>query len=279
MTSRIRRSVGSIPIMAALLSMSLLGSVAVAQSDSAAKPTQSDDGTPLEEAMRVRAGGNEGAAKVQTQIDAVSDKTSQLLAEYRTALKQIEAIDLYNAQMNEMISSQEIEIASLHEQVDRVEEVSRSVTPLMIRMITALEKFVELDVPFLIEERTERMEELEAMMGRADVSTSEKFRQIMAAYQTENEYGRTIEAYRGPLVIDGRETTVDFLRFGRVVLVYMALDESGAGVWSQADRAWVPVDDSYKSSIRSGLRIARKQTAPDLISLPVPAAVAARGDG
>jgi hypothetical protein len=232
----------------------------------------------LGDMMGARAAGNDQAVDVQRKIDDVSDQTSDLLAKYRTTLKQIEAIDLYNAQMQDMIQSQQRELASLTSQVDRVEEVSRSVTPLMIRMITALAKFVELDVPFLIDERTERIQELQEMMGRADVNTSEKFRQIMAAYQTENEYGRTIEAYRGPLVIDGKETTVDFLRFGRVALVYMALDESSAGVWSQADRTWVPVDSSLQSSIRAGLKIARKQTAPDLIELPLPAATSARGN-
>jgi len=249
----------------------LLGVAAYAQDQPA-------DGV-LGEMMDVRARGNDEAVAVQADIDTVSDETSDLLSKYRTTLKQVEAIDLYNAQMREMISSQQSELASLQDQVGRVEEVSRSVTPLMIRMITAIDKFVELDVPFLIDDRTERVEELKELMGRADVTTSEKFRQIMAAYQTENEYGRTIEAYRGPLVIDGRETTVDFLRFGRVALVYMALDESAAGVWSQSERAWVPADDNLMSSIRAGLRIARKQSAPDLITLPLPAAVSARGDG
>ena len=230
----------------------------------------------LDEMLDVRSGGNDEAMTIQQSIDEISDDTSALLAKYRTTLKQIDAIDLYNNQMSDMIASQEAEIASLQGQVARVQEVSRSVTPLMIRMITALDKFVELDVPFLIEERSKRVEELRTMMGRADVTTSEKFRQIMEAYQTENEYGRTIEAYRGPLVIDGRESTVDFLRFGRVALVYLSLDESESGVWSQKDRAWVPVEAGLRTAIRDGLRIARKQSAPDLIRLPVPAALEVR---
>lgn len=260
---------------AVALGVVCLDASASAQQDDAAPPSAKG---VLGEVMGVRAAGNDQAVDVQRKIDEVSDETSDLLAKYRTTLKQIEAIDLYNAQMQDMIQSQQRELASLNSQVDRVEEVSRSVTPLMIRMITALAKFVELDVPFLIDERTARVEDLQEMMGRADVNTSEKFRQIMAAYQTENEYGRTIEAYRGPLIIDGKETTVDFLRFGRVALVYMALDESRAGVWSQADRTWVPVDPSLQSSIRAGLKIARKQTAPDLIELPLPAATPARGN-
>ena len=67
------------------------------------------------------------------------------------------------------------------------------------------------------------------------------------------------------------------MRFGRIALVYQALDESEAGRWDQSSRAWVPLDSSYRSSIRDGLRIARKQSAPDLIRLPLPVAREAKG--
>jgi hypothetical protein len=233
----------------------------------------------LGEVVGVRSGGNDDALAVQKSIEDISDQTSDLLAKYRTALKQIEAIDVYNVQMSSMIEAQQKEMDSLVLQVDRVQEVGRGVTPLMLRMIEAVAKFVELDTPFLPKERSERMASLREVMGRADVTTSAKFRQIMEAYQIENEYGRTIEAYRDSLKIDGREITVDFLRFGRIALVYQSLDENEAGVWSQEQRAWVPLDSSYRSSLRAGLKIARKQSAPDLIRLPLPAATDARGDG
>jgi hypothetical protein len=145
----------------------------------------------------------------------------------------------------------------------------------MLRMIDAIETFVALDLPFLIEERTERIAELRKLMTRADVTDAEKYRQIMEAYQIENEYGRTIESYRGVVELGGRETTVDFLRFGRIALVYQSLDQADSGVWNQETRSWDPLDSSYRSAIRQGLRIARKQAAPDLIRLPLPAATSA----
>jgi hypothetical protein len=144
-------------------------------------------------------------------------------------------------------------------------------------MVTAIEEFVELDVPFLIEERTERAEGLRKLMTRADVTTPEKFRQVMEAYQIENEYGRTIEAYRDSLTIDGRESIVDVLRFGRIALVYQTLDGTRSGRWDQVSGQWVAVDPDLRSAVREGLRIARKQVAPDLVKLPLPAPSDARG--
>ena len=114
--------------------------------------------------------------------------------------------------------------------------------------------------------------QLRKMMARADITNAEKYRAIMEAYQVENEFGRTIEAYRSTIERDGKEMTVDFLRFGRIALVYQTLDGNESGVWDQAARAWGPLDNSYRGSIRDGLRVARKQSAPDLIRLPVPVA-------
>jgi hypothetical protein len=264
----------------------LAGAAALAESETVAQAGAESEPAPTEstrapgalgEMLDSRSAGNDDAEQVQKQIDEVSDATSELLSKYRTALKQIDAIDLYNGQMRNLIASQEAEIASISEQLDRVENVGRSVTPLMMRMIDAIDQFVELDIPFLIEERRDRVAELRDIMNRANVSTAGKFRQIMEAYQIENEYGRTIEAYRSTLALEGRETRVDFLRFGRIALVYQSLDETQAGVWDQESRSWKPLDRSHRSAIRAGLRIARKQTAPDLITLPLPAAVAARG--
>jgi hypothetical protein len=256
------------------------GTLAVAQEQQAAPSAEPAEAAPREvlgEVVGTRAEGNEQAEQVQRRIEAIADETDSLLAQYRTALKQIDSLTLYNQQMNDLIAAQQQELVSLQDQLDRVESVGRSVTPLMILMIDSLQKFVELDVPFLAEERAKRIAELRKLMVRPDVTTAERFRQIMEAYQIENEYGRTIEAYRATLARDGAEVTVDFLRFGRIALLYQTLDESESGMWNPQTRAWEVLDSSFRSPIRQGLKIARKQTAPDLISLPLPAPTDARG--
>jgi len=231
-----------------------------------------DAGGGLDASREVRRQGNVEGAESQKRIDQLSSETEALFSRYTNALRQLESIQIYNRQMADLVDSQDIELDSLRDQLDRIEVVGRSVTPLMLKMIAALEAFVELDVPFLEEERRRRIAGLHELMGRSDVTNAEKYRRIMEAYQIENEYGRTIEAYRGTLDRDGREITVDFLRFGRIALVYQTLDESETGVWNAESKSWQPVDSSYRSAIRQGIRIARKQAAPDLIQLPLPAA-------
>jgi rubredoxin len=128
---------------------------------------------------------------------------------------------------------------------------------------------VELDLPFLVDERTSRLENLRDMMDRADVAVSEKLSQILRAYQIENEYGRTMEAYSDSININGTDRTVDVLKVGRISLVYQTQDGEETGVFNPSTRQWEPLDDSYKTPVQSGLRMARQQLTVDLLSLPV----------
>jgi Protein of unknown function (DUF3450) len=219
--------------------------------------------------IRAQAAKAEEAKAEKSKASAQSTSPAE---QYESALTQIDALTVYNAQMRSLIESQQREMASLNDQASRVEIVSRAVTPLMLKMVEALGQFVSLDMPFLLDERTKRVEDLEKAMAKADVSNAEKFRQIMEAYQIENEYGRTIDAYRSSLTVGGKEITVDFLRFGRIALVYQSLDESERGVWNKQTKSWEPLGTEYRSPIRTALRIARKQAAPDLVRLPLPAA-------
>jgi hypothetical protein len=215
-----------------------------------------------------RLAANDSAAKSQVRIDKLSEDTDKLVGEYRSVLQRIDALRVYNHQMDQLVASQEAEMISTRRQIDDVELVGREVTPLMLAMIEALDEFVGLDVPFLPEERTGRISALRDLMVRADITNAERYRRIMEAYQIENEYGRTIEAYQGDLDISGATRKVDFLRFGRVAFLYQTLDGAETGVWDKSNENWTDASD-YRSSVRKGLRMARKQAAPDLLRLPV----------
>ena len=91
------------------------------------------------------------------------------------------------------------EMASIEKQLQGVETTQREVMPMMQRMLETLDRFVQLDVPFLVDELRKRIANLKDMMDRADVTVSEKYRRIVEAYQVEMEYGRTLEAYEGKL--------------------------------------------------------------------------------
>ena len=213
---------------------------------------------------------NEAAAQSQQRVDSLADKAGDLHAEYRTTQQQILALEKYNNQTQTLVDAQDAEIASLEGQIGEATNIGRAVTPLMIEMVDGLEKFIELDVPFLLKERRERVARLRALLDNPQVTEAERYRQIMEAYQIENEFGRTIEPYRGELAEQGGATrTVEFLRIGRVALIYRTVEGNELKAWNKKDRTWVTLPSSYSSSVKQGFRVAGKQAAPDLFHIPV----------
>jgi len=231
---------------------------------------------PLNDAINVEQATNNAAVQSQKTINKLSDKTQKMLEQYRSASHQTETLITYNKHLKDLLNSQETEKTSLEQQLKDIENTQREIVPLILRMLDSLEQFISLDLPFLPEERKQRLTKLKAMMIRADVTHAEKFRRIVEAYQVENDYGNTIEAYRADLTIKGVSSSVDFLRLGRIALYYQRLDGSETGYWDKEQKQWQTLSADYRNDIRNGLRIARKETAPDLLTLPIPAAEAGK---
>jgi len=227
-------------------------------------------GAQLNEALQAQAQTDQAAARSQNNINDVRDKTQDAAGRYAQAMADADSLERYNNQLNDQVKSQETEIASIERQLQEIETTNREVQPLMEQMVETLEQFVKLDVPFFLDERTTRVQGLKDMMARADVTISEKYRRILEAYQIELEYGRTLDAYEGRLGTGADARTVEFVRLGRVSLMYRTLDGAETGYWDANKKDWVQ-DDSYGDAVKEALRVARKDGAPELLTVPVPA--------
>lgn len=212
-----------------------------------------------------------GAAE-QQRVEQIANQTDELLAEFNTLAKVVDGLKTYNSLLQRQVDNQEAEKAALAESIDSVALIERQIVPMMTRMLDSLEEFIRLDTPFLMKERTERLARLREMMERSDVTSAEKFRRVIEAYQIENDYGRTIEAYKGTVDINGTQQEVDFLRIGRVSLAYQSVGGQYTGAWDVEEGAYVELPpEKFKSQIAQGIRVARKQIAPDLLVVPVAA--------
>jgi len=214
---------------------------------------------------------DEAARKSQARVDKVVDETRELVRQYRAVTKETDGLNVYNTLLERQVENQAREIADLQNSIEQVSVIERQVVPLMAQMVESLHQFVELDLPFLLKERRKRVAFLENLLERSDVTVAEKVRRVLEAYQIENDYGRTIETYKDSLELDGASRELDFLRVGRVALLYQSVDAGLYGMWDREAKAWVPLPGTYRNQIREGIRIARKQVAPNLLLLPVAA--------
>ena len=225
----------------------------------------------LDDTLFVQRSSDLGSKDSQTIVSNLSDETQVLLGQYRLVLQQIDRLVAYNDYVERLIVDQEAQIIDIRKQLDQFALIERGIVPLMLDSIDTLDKFIDLDVPFLLEERRDRVARLRTIMDLSDVTVSEKYRQIMDAYQIETTYGRDIEAYTGLLEIDGESRQVDFLRIGRTSLTYQTPDQEETGFWNKQDKQWEKLPNKYQNYVTQGLRVARKQVTPNILELPIEA--------
>jgi hypothetical protein len=210
------------------------------------------------------------AAASQGRIDQTMTETDRVISEYKRQLKVVDGLKVYNALLQRQLDDQQSDMGKLRLSIDEVAVIERQITPTMLRMLESLDEFIQRDVPFLLGERNDRITRLRAAIERSDVTTAEKFRSVLEAYNIEGNYGRTIEGYTGTLDVDGRAREVDFIKVGRIALMYQTADRLTNGVWDQSNRRWVNLDDgAFRNHLAKGLQIARNQVAPDILMIPI----------
>jgi hypothetical protein len=232
-------------------------------------PAVAEDTATVGDVLDQRERYQDDARQSQDRVAALDDAALAMLSDYHAELDRLADLEEYNANLRTMLTSQAAEKARLDAELKEIEVVKRALVPLMGEMIDVLERFLALDQPMLMQERSARLAAAKENMIRSDIDLAEKYRRLIEAYHIEAEYGQTIEAYEGPLSIDGRELTVDYLRVGRVALYYMTLDRDEAGIWDPRNGAWVKLANADLDDLDFALRVARKQAPPDLVPLPL----------
>ncbi|MDC3313631.1 DUF3450 domain-containing protein [Gammaproteobacteria bacterium] len=222
----------------------------------------------IDTAINLEASSSSAAANRQDTINNLDSQIIFLTGEIQYLSQQLDLTNIYNRQLQELIDSQNSEIKSINEQMEALDETNRGILPKLEEMVNILAEVIEKDTPFLIEERSQRVNEIKDLLTQSNISTSEKFRRVFEAYQIENEYGRTVEAYRDEIIVDGQNYNVEIFRLGRVGLYGRTADGDYTAMYSRSENKWIKVK-GIDDDLVIALKIARKEIPPSLIKLPL----------
>jgi hypothetical protein len=210
------------------------------------------------------------ARESQVRINKMQDETTDLVTQFSTVSKQIDSLKMYNSQMETKLSGQRSELAALDEAIAGVSVIQREIPPLIVRMLDAIEQFVQLDAPYKREVRLDRIAKQRVNLQKANISEAEKFRQVVELYNIEAEYARKIDTYTDTIDFNGAPIEVNVLAVGRVALMFQTADRSVTGAWNRTTKQWEALPDSpYKDSVFNGIRMAQKKASNDILALPV----------
>ena len=127
----------------------------------------------------------------QEKIEELDEISKKVYFEYKDTLNEYKSLKNYDDQLSEIIDAQFTEISNINNQIDSLDDINIDILPLLKTMTNTLRKVINLDIPFLKEQRIERVNNLDELLLRADITTAEKFRKVFEAYQIEANFGKT----------------------------------------------------------------------------------------
>lgn len=226
----------------------------------------------LEQNLGVARSMQQDSAASQKRIDQLAAETESMLQEYQRLKTDADYQTRYEAELRQLEQQQSVEMESLQQQLQTLQHTRKRLIPLMRSMVESLERFVVLDLPFHRQQRLDAVISLREKVFSGQLLLADKFRLLMEAYQAELAYGNTLEHYRDQINVQGEASqtlTVEVVRIGRLALYYLTPDGQRGGLWNAETRQWEPLPDDQISQVRTALKVAAGQVAPELLDLPL----------
>ena len=223
---------------------------------------------PLQQSLAVVDKTHQQQKNSQLKINKISAETQKLLAAYQQLNRNTQYQLAYQDQLQKTLIAQEDKKQNLLNKIDNVKTTQQQILPLIEKMTETLRHFIELDLPFNLEERTLAVNQLKALISDPQVSMPDKFIHLLDLYKEENLYGYSTAAYQGQLT-DGSNRQVTFLRIGRLALYYQSLDGRESGYWNVTSKVWLKLASSYNVHIKKSIKIAQNKVVPSTMLLPI----------
>ena len=216
------------------------------------------------------------AAASQNRVDQSAEQALLMQADIERLQEEVENLAIYRGHLANLVDNQQQELVSLQTQLQGIESTRQGIVPLMYNMLAELETIIANDQPIKHQQRGERLARLKALMSQADVSDAEKYRQILEAYQIEMDYGTKLGVYQGEIDISAgvdsnvatQTLTVELSHLGRVALLARSFDGQSYWQWLPHQQRWLTITTAT-ADIDTAYKVAKKQLAPQLLTLPV----------
>jgi hypothetical protein len=225
-------------------------------------PVETQLQAPLKQAIALR-------SATQQQEEEWRAQREKKVALYRQLQEQCRELEQQQGLLRQSNENAQQRIFAKAEQLERSESIAVQLAPLLPDLVERLETFLRRDLPFLSFEREQRVSRLRTLVDATEGEISEQLRKLLEALQVEAEYGRSVEAYRETIELDGEPTQVQLFRCGRLALYFQTLDQQQSGFYNIAEGRWQSLPPAYRSDLLVAFEIAAKQRSAQLVELAI----------
>ncbi len=209
------------------------------------------------------------ARSAQSAIEAQHARGELLRSERQLVEAQGTSFALQNRELETDIAGLQRNLRDLEDDLQAVAETQTGIVALLTGMTDALERFIELDLPFRSAERLGATAALRATLASSETSIAGKYQAVVSAYLTEIGHGSSNEVFSARIVTGQGERIVSVLRLGRAGLWYVTPDGQRAGRWHRRERRWIDDGHTDPAEVLRGIRMMRDEGPVTAIDLPV----------
>jgi hypothetical protein len=207
--------------------------------------------------------------ETQQQQDQWEKEKAELVARYRAAQVNVNFLSERKAVEEKRLQALEASVAEMQRRLEESDRLSETIQDTMIVILKRLEEWVDRDLPFLMEERRNRIKYLKKELVRPDVSDADKLRRLLEALQIEMNYGATVEVTEQRINLESEELFVDLLRLGRVSVFWRTPDGERCGEFDRGSGQWTEFPGKYNRNIEAAMDMATRMRPVELLALPL----------
>ncbi len=214
----------------------------------------------IDSSISVRSETQKKAADWQTKKERMKGRYYQLK-------DAVEAGKLEVKHMQDVVSRQDVYIQRMQNRIVEMEKIRQNLVPYLEEVLVRIEKTVEQDLPFLLEERRTRISALKQLIHDPELTMGEKMRRVFEGLRVEMDYGKSVETTKEEISFDGQKLMVRVLRLGRTALMMQTLDQSEVGIFHNGE--WIPLAGKYREEIKKAIEITERRRPIEFVNLPV----------
>lgn len=206
--------------------------------------------------------------QAQRLVDAWSPQRARLADQAERLQRELVSVRRQRAKTEAYLADQQAKITELQRRLAEIGRIRAGLEPLLDDTLARLEALVAADLPFLPEERSQRLAELRRVLADYDATLSEKARRLLEALAIEARYGSAVSVQEAELPLDGGTRRVRLLRLGRLGL--FALDSQGRRAWryDRARKKFLPLE-GFTRQLQQAAEIAQRRRVAGLVELPL----------
>ncbi len=205
----------------------------------------------------------------QQELDQWSADKAALVGRLRSARANVQWLQERKVAESARVQSLDERIAELGRRLDEADRLESSMQDTLLVILNRVEEVNQRGLPFLPEERDNRLLMVRGELARPDFTAAEKLRRVLEVLQIEADYANKVEVYQGPIEVDGQVIHADILRLGRLAIFWQTPDRQRVGAFDQASGQYVELPASEKRNIGRAIEMATRMRPVELIDLPL----------